>query len=89
MVTGTVYVDLTTRRETARNLVYFALAATPNNAKVLVNVGDLLPALALDAFHFLLEQMHRVHIEVQGGAEAVKHWYHALTAGAPTLDVAV
>jgi hypothetical protein len=89
VVTGTVYVDLTTAGELARNRVYFALNATPDGAKVILHVGGIVPALAYDAYGFTLQHVDRLHIDVQGEAEAVKQWYNALTTGRLHLGVAV
>lgn len=58
--------------------MFFALNATPNGAKVVVVVGALVPAYTSEAFRFLVQHVDRINVEIQGEAQAVKTWVHAL-----------
>ena len=80
MITGSIRVDLTAVPEDRqKHRIDGALQDAPDGARVVLVVGAL--TVSVDGLRFLLDHAHRLHIDVQGEALAVRRWVTALRTG--------
>lgn len=84
MVTGTLYLDLSTEPDLFDNRDRHTLAQlgqTPDGAHVIVNVGSR-KVVSVDGEHWLCHNAERLNIEIRGtSTEAVQRWIHAARNG--------